>query len=272
MGWTICILSVVCAVAALPVMAGEETGAAGAPVRAELDTAELVEAIKTQLGALDGLRAQMEQTLEAIEQVDQKVAELRKERLDKRLDEIADLSDEMQDAVEKLRGLRARSSELQTELKETRQSQRELFDTLEIGPQDKAMLKTLLSERELPLVPPDRRAVKIRLDTQGPRAGAGKRGVGTSKDRKAVLKSEWADNIRLHNERRQEDRQRRLDQLEREDPELHTLMAKKAELIEQCDGPRAEVATHLEATQKLIQALHRRLGEYYRLMERSPDF
>ena len=263
MRWAGGIVAVVLLVAAGSGLAGEEAPE-DKPVKmqeerdlGELEMTDLVEGLKADLDALVALKGEMEEALEAIERVDAEVAELREQRLEQRLDEIADLGPEMEDAIEKLRLLRKRSEELRADLRETKEAQREVFKAIEIAREDKALLKVLMSDRELPFIPPERRVVKVRQK---------------GSEREPRLKSEWALKIRERNERRREERRRRLEQLEREDPELHKLMAEKVELLEQLDGPRAELAEHMEAIQGALRELHRRLGELYRFMEPGPDF
>ncbi len=268
MRWAGGIVAVVLLVAAGSGLAGEEA-LEDKPVKiqeerdlGELEMTDLVEGLKAELDALVALKGKMEEALETIERVDAEVAELREQRLEQRLDEIADLGPEMEDAIEKLRLLRKRSEELRGDLRETKEAQREVFKAIEIAPEDKALLKVLMSDRELPFISPERRVVKVRRE--GPRLD--------DADKKRRAKSEWARKIRERNERQREERRRRLEQLEREDPELHKLMAEKVELLEQLDGPRAELAEHMEATQGALRELHRRLGELYRFMEPGPDF
>lgn len=275
MKWIVSVVAMAIAAAAGPVLAGREVEivvvkeveqkegeAAGALELVELDMRGLVEALKEQIEALDALRDEMQETLEAVERVNEEVAELREERLEQRLNEIADLGPEMEAAVEKLRLLRTRAGELRAELKDTERKQREAFKALEIGREDKELLKALMSGRELPFVPRERRVVKVRKE--GVRKEAG--------EKRRRVKSEWALRMREHSERQRKERRRRLDELEHADPELHALMAKKVELLEELDEPRVELAERMEAVQRTLQALHRRLGEFHRSMELGQDF
>ena len=290
MKWTVSVVAMAFLAAAGPVLAGREveivvvkeveekgTAAAGALELVELDMRGLVEALKEQIEALDALRDEMQETLEAVERVNSEVAELREQRLDERLNEIADLGPEMGAAVEKLRLLRTRAGELRAELKDTEQKQREAFKALEIGREDKELLKALMSGRELPFMPRERRVVTVRKE-EVRKEGVRKEGVrkeGVRKEggeKKRRVTSEWALRMREHSEQQRKERRRRLDELEHADPELHALMAKKVELLEELDEPRVELAERMEAVQRTLQALHRRLGEFHRTMELGQDF
>jgi chromosome segregation ATPase len=224
-----------------------------------LEPAELVAAIKEQLSAIEALRAQMQQTLEAMEAVDAEVATLRQQRLEQRLNEIAALGPEMEAAVEKLRLLRKRAEELRTELDETKQAQREAFDALKIEGEDKDVLAALMSDRELPVVPPD--------DQAGPPPGSRRGGDAQRRGGPDRMR-----NIQARIEQQREERRRRLEELKQADPELHAIMLKKVELIEQLDGPRAELAEHVAAVQQALQALQRRLGDFQRAVEQGTQF
>ena len=161
-----------------------------------------------------------------------------------------------------VRLLRTRAGELKEELKETEQKQREAFKALEIGREDKELLRALMSGRELPVMPPERRVIEVRKEV-----------VVTEKDgTKRRVTSEWARKVREHSERQRAERRSRLDELEQTDPELHALMAKKVELLEELDEPRAEFAERMEAVQRTLQALHGRLGEFQRMMEMGQEF
>jgi DNA repair exonuclease SbcCD ATPase subunit len=268
MRWAIGIVVVVLLAAARPVGAGEEAREEQPAAELEqegqieeLETPALVEAIKTELKALDELQAKMAETLEAIERVDAEVAALRERRLEERLDQIADLGPEMEKAIEKLRLLRTRADELRTELRQTREAERKAFDALEIEPDDKEMLRALMSDRELPVVPRDRPAVRVRRQDVR----------GRAQDETPRERSELARAVRERDERRREERQRRLDELAQSDPELHELMAKKAELTEQLDEPRAELAGHMDAIRRVLREVQRRLGALNRLVEPGPE-
>jgi chromosome segregation ATPase len=217
--------------------------------------------VKAEFKALEALQAGMAETLKAIERVDAEVAALRERRLEQRLDQIADLGPEIEKAIEKLRLLRKRAGELRTELRQAREAERDAFDALEIGADDKAVLRTLMSDREMPVVPRERRDVRVRRQEVRARG----------QDERQRTGPEWARRVREQNERRREERRRQLEELEQQDPELHDLMAKKVELLERLDEPRAELAPHMDTLRRVLRELQQRLGALNRLIAPGPE-
>ena len=243
-----------------PAAGGPEASGKPAVELGGLDMAKLMDMVRAELDGIEALKAEMEKTLSAIEGVNGEVAELRAKRLDQRLSELADKSPVMEEAIQKLRMLREQAEKLRTELQQAREAQKKLFDTLELGREEKDALRALLSDGGQPEGPPE-----LVRDFRGGPQDFGDRGGRRFAD------PGLAQRVREQNERRREEYQRRLAALEQQDPEMHALLVKKVELIEQLDGPRVGLAEHVQTVQRVLQELQRRLVEFYQLTEAGSE-